>query len=145
MLKDNLLILRNVNGFSQEEIAEKIGISRQAYAKWERGITVPDVDKCVRLADIYGITIDTLIHYNTHQEGMVVPPAPKGKHIFGTVTMNERGQIVIPKIARETLEINGGDRLVVLGEEGEGIALVKAEVFENRMRQIMEQGNKDLE
>lgn len=145
MLKDNLLILRNINGFSQEEIAEKIGISRQAYAKWEKGTTVPDVDKCARLAEIYGITIDTLIHYNTRQEGMTVPPAPKGKHIFGTVTMNERGQIVIPKIARETLKINGGDRLIVLGEDGEGIALVKAEVFESRMRQIMEQGNKVLE
>lgn len=145
MLKDNLLILRNINGFSQEEIAEKIGISRQAYAKWEKGTTVPDVYKCARLAEIYGITIDTLIHYNTRQEGRTVPPAPKGKHIFGTVTMNERGQIVIPKIARETLEINGGDRLIVLGEDGEGIALVKAEVFESRMRQIMEQGNKVLE
>ena len=43
MLKDNLVILRNANGFSQEEIAEKIGISRQAYAKWETGATVPDI------------------------------------------------------------------------------------------------------
>lgn len=145
MLKENLIILRNINGFSQEEIAEKIGISRQAYAKWEKGSTVPDIDKCARLAELYGITIDTLIHYNTHQDGMIVPPEPKGKHIFGTVTINERGQIVIPKIVRETFNINGGDRLVVLGAEGEGIALVKAEVFENKIRQVIEQGNKVLE
>ncbi len=46
MLKDNLIILRNVHGFSQEEIAEKIGISRQAYSKWESGATVPDIEKC---------------------------------------------------------------------------------------------------
>lgn len=69
MLKENLLILRNINGFSQEEIAEKLGISRQAYAKWEKGSTIPDVDKCAKLADFYGITIDSLIHYNTHQDG----------------------------------------------------------------------------
>ena len=50
MLTENLIILRNINGYSQEEIAEKIGISRQAYAKWESGATVPDIEKCMRLA-----------------------------------------------------------------------------------------------
>ena len=44
MLKENLMILRNINGYSQEEIADKIGISRQAYAKWETGATIPDVE-----------------------------------------------------------------------------------------------------
>ena len=38
MLKDNLLMLRNIYKYSQEEIAEKINISRQAYAKWESGV-----------------------------------------------------------------------------------------------------------
>ena len=37
VLKDNLIMLRSTHGYSQEELAEKIGISRQAYAKWERG------------------------------------------------------------------------------------------------------------
>lgn len=37
MLSDNLILLRTLKGYSQEEIAEKIGISRQAYAKWEKG------------------------------------------------------------------------------------------------------------
>ena len=57
MLKENLIILRNIHGFSQEEIAEKIGISRQAYAKWETGATVPDIEKCMRLAETYGLLI----------------------------------------------------------------------------------------
>ena len=39
MLKDNLIMLRNMHGYSQEEIAEKINISRQAYAKWEKGVS----------------------------------------------------------------------------------------------------------
>ena len=65
MLKDNLIMLRNVHGFSQEEIAGEIGISRQAYAKWESGATVPDIEKCKRLADIYGVTIDSLITTET--------------------------------------------------------------------------------
>ncbi len=142
MLRDNLITLRNINGFSQEEIAEKIGISRQAYAKWEKGDTLPDVEKCARLAEIYGTTIDTLLNYDTHQEGMVVAPAPRGKHIFGTVTMNERGQIVIPKIARDTMKMKAGERLIILGDEEEGLALIKAEAFEDKMKRTMESANK---
>ena len=46
MLKENLAMLRKIHGYSQEEVAEKVGISRQAYAKWERGTTIPDVEKC---------------------------------------------------------------------------------------------------
>lgn len=58
MLKENLVMLRNMYGFSQEEIAGKIGISRQAYAKWENGATIPDIEKCALLAEVYGTTID---------------------------------------------------------------------------------------
>ena len=61
MLRENLIMLRNIHGFSQEEIAGKIGISRQAYAKWESGATVPDIEKCMRLAEIYDVTIDSLV------------------------------------------------------------------------------------
>ena len=65
MLKENLVILRNIHGYSQEESAEKINISRQAYAKWETGATVPDIEKCSLLAAVYGVTIDSLIKTET--------------------------------------------------------------------------------
>lgn len=39
MLRDNLIMLRSMNGLSQEEVSERIGISRQAYAKWESGVS----------------------------------------------------------------------------------------------------------
>ena len=54
---------------------------------------------------------------------------PKGKHRFGTVKVGERGQIVIPKEAREIFDINPGDTLLVLGDEEQGIAVVKADVM----------------
>ena len=54
MLSENIMMLRSVNGYSQEEVAEKVGISRQAYAKWEKGETVPDVERCQKLAELYG-------------------------------------------------------------------------------------------
>ena len=137
MLKDNLAMLRNIHGFSQEELAEKINISRQAYAKWERGDTIPDIEKCSRLAQIYGISIDSLVKTEKAEGIGAIPPPPKGKNIWGSVTINERGQIVIPKAARNQFAFTGGQRLIVLSDE-EGIALIPAEKFEARMKAVLE-------
>ena len=53
---------------------------------------------------------------------------PKGKHMFGMVTVGERGQIVIPKKARDIFDFKPGDRLLVLGDEEQGgIAIIKSE------------------
>ena len=137
MLRENLIMLRNIHGFSQEEIAGKIGISRQAYAKWEAGATVPDIEKCSRLAEIYGISIDSLVKTETIDNEKAIPPAPKDKNIWGSVTVNERGQIVIPIAAREKLGIAGGQRLIVLSDR-EGIALIPAEKFEESIKKALE-------
>lgn len=132
MLRDNLIMLRNINCFSQEEVAEKIGISRQAYAKWESGKTIPDIEKCSLLAEVYGVTIDSLIKTNK-LEGRIVPPAPEGKNIWGSVTLNDRGQIVIPKAARDHFGFSEGQRLILMSSDGEGFVLVPAEWFEKRL------------
>ena len=66
----------------------------------------------------------------------MIPPAPKGKNIWGLVTMNERGQLVIPKATREHFGIEAGQRFIVLSEDQEGIALVPAELFEEKMRAL---------
>ena len=137
MLKDNLIMLRNIHGFSQEMLAEKIGISRQAYAKWESGATIPDIEKCKRLADVYGITIDSLLKSETIDGKTAIPPAPKGKNIWGSVTINERGQLVIPKAVRDIFGLTGGQRLIVLSDDQEGLALVPAEVFEAKVKEAM--------
>ena len=138
MLKENLIMLRNIHGLSQEEIAEKIGISRQAYAKWENGATVPDIEKCMRLAEVYGVTIDSLVKTTTLDGKAVLPPPPTGKNIYGSVTINERGQLVIPKEVREKFGLTDGQRLIVLTDDKEGIALIPSEMFEKKMRQAME-------
>ena len=145
MLKDNLVILRNIHGFSQEAIAEKINISRQAYAKWESGATVPDIEKCLKLAEVYGVTLDSLMKTTTMDGEGTIPPAPKGKNIWGSVVMNERGQIIIPKAVRDRFGLTGGQRLIVLSDDKEGIALIPAERFEERMKQAMEFASAKLE
>lgn len=138
MLKENLIMLRNLHGYSQEEIAGKIGISRQAYAKWERGATVPDIVKCGALAQVYGVSIDSLLKTEKADGIGMIPPAQPGKHIWGSVLVGDRGQIVIPKEARDKFHITGGTRLIVLGDENEGIALIPSDFFEEHMKMVME-------
>ena len=137
MLADNLVILRNIKGLTQEAVAEAIGISRQSYSKWEQGETIPDVDKCDKLAKFYGVTIDSLVNQSDKIGNVKIAPAPIGKHIWGTVTIGTKGQIVIPKAARDVFNLKDGDRVVVLGYEKEGIALVKAEIFEEKMQEAL--------
>ena len=62
--------------------------------------------------------------------------AENGKYIFGVVKVGERGQIVIPKEAREQYGIKAGDGLMVLGDD-KGIALLKTEVFQSIINQAM--------
>ena len=128
MFKDNLVQMRKLLQLTQEDIAEKLGVTRQSVAKWEAGESIPDLDKCKQLADIFGVSLDDLANYEPEENlGLGVPP--KGKHLFGLVTVGEKGQIVIPAKARKIFEISTGDQLVVLGDEGQGLALVKASNF----------------
>ena len=135
-------MLRTIHGFSQEEIAGRINISRKAYSKWENGTTIQDVQKCGLLAEIYGVTVDSLLK-DAAVEGIgIVLPAPAGKSIWGTVTVNNRGQIVIPKDARNQYGITVGTRLIVVGDEV-GIALIPAEAFVAEMKKVMEYAGVD--
>ena len=123
---DNLIELRKLNKLSQEDIAEKIGVSRQTLSKYETGESLPDIERCKQLADIFGVTMDDLISYEkTDSENLGYGIPPKGKHIFGLVKVGDKGQIVIPAKARKIFDIKTGDNLIVLGDEFQGIALIK--------------------
>ena len=137
MLKDNLVMLRRMNGYSQEHVAEKIGISRQAYAKWESGATIPDIEKASLLAQMYGVTLDSLLKTEDIEGVGILPPAPQGKNIWGSGVLGDRGQIVIPKAARDRFGMKAGDRLIVASDEI-GIALFPADYFESKMREVMD-------
>lgn len=135
MLSKNLLILRKLNGFSQEEVAERIGVSRQAVAKWENGATMPDIVNCVALSTLYNVSVDELITFESDEaRGLLVPP--RGKYLFGTVTVGEKGQIVIPVKARRIFHINPGDDLLVLGDIDQGLALVRTDHFIGMMAEF---------
>ena len=128
MFRDNLIQMRKMRKMTQEDVAEKVGVTRQAVAKWESGETVPDLDKCRILAELFGVSLDDLANYEPDQNlGLGLPP--KGKHLFGMVTVGDKGQIVIPARARKLFDISAGDQLVVLGDETQGLAVMKADRF----------------
>lgn len=129
-LSDNLRELRAWRKYTLEQVAEEIGVTRQAVSKWESGESVPDLANCTALAELYGVSLDDLIRHDRKRTGVGVPP--KGRHMFGLVTVGERGQIVIPKRAREIFGIWPGDQLMLLGDErreNRGLALVDPNVF----------------
>lgn len=63
MFAENLIQLRKINHMSQDELADQIGVSRQTLSKYETGESLPDIERCKRLADVFGVTVDDLINY----------------------------------------------------------------------------------
>ena len=59
---EKLTIHRKKNGLSQEDLADKLGVSRQAISRWELGSTIPDATNLLQLGDLFGVSVDYLLH-----------------------------------------------------------------------------------
>ena len=127
MIGKNLQKLRKQKSLTQEALAEAVGVARQTIAKWEAGESTPDLEISGRLASALEVTLDDLV--NAPEYELDSRPGMRGKHMFGVVTVGDKGQIVIPVRARRVFNIRPGDQLMVLGDENSGIALVDAKFF----------------
>jgi len=136
MIDMNIKYFRKLHEITQEHLAERLCVSRQTVAKWENGEASPYIGDCIRMADIFQINLDDLVRDMNEQELIMV--GPRGKHFFGVVTVGDQGQIVIPDEARAVFGISAGDKLVVLGDEAQGIAIAKADSYENFAHRILE-------
>ena len=134
MFCDNLVSLRKLHDLSQEELADRLQVSRQTLSKYETGESLPDIERCKQLAEIFGVSLDDLVNYDTAATGLNVPP--KGRHAFGLVTVCDKGQIVIPAKARKIFNIQPGDKLIVLGDESQGLALLSERDFLAMVQQM---------
>lgn len=68
ILADKIIQLRKKNGWSQEDLADKMNVSRQAVSKWESAQTVPDLSKILQLSDLFGVTTDYLLKDEIEEE-----------------------------------------------------------------------------
>ena len=71
-IADRLIKLRKNHGYSQEELADKLGLSRQAVSKWERAEASPDTDNLICLAKLYDVSLDELL--STDEESFEMEP-----------------------------------------------------------------------
>ena len=127
MIGQNLQIFRKQMNMTQEALAERVNVARQTIVKWESGESTPDLETAGRLAEALQVSLDDLAGA---QEGEIESDRRmKGKHLFGLVTIGDKGQIVIPVRARRVFGIMPGDQLMVLGDEGKGLALVDARLM----------------
>lgn len=83
MTANRLQQFRKQNGYSQEVLAEKLGISRQSISKWERAESSPEIDNLMALAKIYGITIDELL--DTSSDKVVIKNENTQKDFKGKI------------------------------------------------------------
>lgn len=135
MFSENLVQMRKFLSMTQEELAEKVGVTRQSIAKWEAGDSLPDLEKSKLLAEVLGVSLDELANHEP-DDNLGLGLAPKGKYLFGMVTVGDKGQIVIPAKARKIFNISPGDSLVVLGDEDQGMALMKSDYFLNMANMV---------
>ncbi len=61
ILAEKITMLRKKSGWSQEELAMQLNISRQAVSKWESGASIPDLDKIIKLSEVFGVSTDFLL------------------------------------------------------------------------------------
>ncbi len=103
-LADRIQQLRKIRGISQEELADRIGVSRQAVSKWESGQTSPDLEKIVLLSDYFEVTTDYLL------KGVLPTPAQTGPD--QTVSVQSVPAQIVPDVQIFTM---AGSALNLIG------------------------------
>lgn len=93
ILGEKITLLRKKNNYSQEDLANELGISRQSVSKWESGNSIPDLDKIIKISNLFGVSTDYLLKDELEEETL-----------SETDEMLEEGKIVSLEQANEFLE-----------------------------------------
>lgn len=81
-LAEKILELRSAHGLSQGDLAERLEVSRQSVSKWETGQSVPDLDKIIKLADLFGISVDELVREEAQPQPKSEQPTPEPQIVY---------------------------------------------------------------
>ena len=96
ILADKIVNLRKRAGWSQEELAEKMGVSRQSISKWEGAQSVPDMNRILKLSEVFCVSTDYLLRDDIEELQCLVNPSEEAKEIE-----NDKGETLI-KVSLET-------------------------------------------
>ena len=96
ILADKIVNLRKKAGWSQEELAEKIGVSRQSISKWEGAQSVPDMNRILKLSEVFFVSTDYLLRDDMEELPCAVNPSEEAEPIE-----NDKGEALI-KVSLET-------------------------------------------
>lgn len=89
ILADKIIQLRKKSGWSQEELAAQMGVSRQSVSKWESGQSIPDLDKILKLSALFNVSTDFLLKDELSDAPVAVDQAPEADAVVRTVSMEE--------------------------------------------------------
>ena len=101
-IAERLAARRKLAGLSQEALAEKLGVSRQAVSKWERSESSPDTDNLIALAKLYGVSLDELLYVDESIEDDVAFEAADRAEVRGA------SRVVVAEASEETASPEGG-------------------------------------
>lgn len=81
-LAEKILELRTAHDLSQGDLAERLEVSRQSVSKWETGQSVPDLDKIIKLADLFGVSVDELVREDAMPQPKSEQPTPAPQIVY---------------------------------------------------------------
>lgn len=136
MLNDVLKNLRKSNHWTQEYLAEQLNVSRQTIAKYENGETTPDIFTLKRLCNLYNVSVDDVIDSNKNNKIMV---KALDKFCFGYVELDLEGKILIPEEARNVFHLKEGQKMLLLGDLKQGLALIDPVSLKELAKKILEE------
>ena len=96
ILAEKIMQLRKKNGWSQEELASKLGVSRQSVSKWESAMSIPDLDKILAMSEIFEVSTDYLLKDNLVQEEYVPgnPSAGEPQQVVRKLSVEEANEFI---------------------------------------------------
>lgn len=92
--EEKLMALRKKAGMSQEELADRLGVSRQAVSRWELGATLPDAPNLLKLSDLFGVSIDYLLRDDYESERDLPPVQELRREMTAKEQKNRRLYLV---------------------------------------------------
>ena len=128
-ISENLRALRSKSGYTLEQVAEIVDVSRQTIAKWEIGETLPDIINCVKLATLFKVTLDEFVVLPVSDTLETTDCDENNGQVMGVVNVGNQGQINIPEEVLKLFNIENGEKMILLADKKQGIAIVKCNQF----------------